>query len=38
MIRTNLRGACYSCNQKRGNTPVDKLQRPEPPGALDFFS
>lgn len=38
MIRANLRGACWSCNQKRGNRPVDELASDrEPPGALDFF-
>lgn len=45
MTRSNLRGACRSCNQRRGATPVWRIpelrarlsQKQKPARALEFF-
>ena len=41
LVRSNVRGACSSCNYKRGNLPIDALnlqreEQPRPP-ALGVF-
>lgn len=42
MVRTNLRGACQSCNLKRGTKDANKIladeaRKHQPPEALGFF-
>lgn len=40
LVRSNARGACSSCNYKRGNLPIDALRlgtSTERPGALSVF-
>ena len=39
MVRSNLRGACTSCNQRRGNKSLSTLREParKSPPALRFF-
>ena len=38
LVRSNLRGACFSCNHRRGSTPVDALNlQAHRPAALDVF-
>lgn len=38
LVRSNVRGACGSCNHKRGSLPVEALRRgDERPAALDIF-
>ena len=37
MVRTNLRGACIPCNQRRNDTPIATMTRPSATEALDFF-
>lgn len=40
LVRTNVRGACSSCNFKRGNLPVESLRLgrdEDPPAALSIF-
>lgn len=43
LVRSNCRGACESCNLRRGNRDLDKMRADEarktgPPPALGFFS
>ena len=35
MTRTNIQGACTSCNLKRGNLPIIEVRKPK---ALNFFT
>jgi 5-methylcytosine-specific restriction endonuclease McrA len=39
LVRTNVRGACRPCNEKRGNLPVHELRTTgnSSPAALDIF-
>lgn len=39
LVRSNVHGACRSCNEKRGNLPVEALAArfDEPPEALSVF-
>lgn len=34
LVRSNLQGACHSCNYKRGNRAVEQVKRP---AALAYF-
>jgi len=39
LVRSNVHGACSSCNYKRGNLPIDALRigGNDRPAALDIF-
>ena len=38
LVRSNVRGACAECNNKRGNLPVENLRRgSDRPKALGIF-
>lgn len=37
MVRTNLRGACLSCNKARNTTPIEALSLGRGSGAADVF-
>lgn len=38
LVRSNVRGACASCNHKRGNAPADAITPGDTrPPALDIF-
>lgn len=37
LVRSNVRGACRSCNDRRGNLPVSALHLEPTPAALSVF-